>query len=61
MEITEDTSESSLFRAICLAAAPVEHEDADLVLAALRARGWSIDIRGHQRAGEMVITLKKGV
>lgn len=60
MQIIDDsTPDAALFRAINLAGAPFEHEDADPVLAALRARGWAIRIQGHQRSGELIITLRK--
>ena len=59
MNIDPETPDSALFRAICLSAAPFEHEEADPILAALRARGWEISIQGHQRAGFMTVTLSK--
>ncbi len=55
----DDESESALIRAIHLAATGAEHESVCSELAALRERGWNIRIQGHQRAGELVITLTK--
>ncbi len=55
----EDKADSALIRSIHLAAAGADHEDVCSELAALRERGWEIRIQGHQRAGELVITITK--
>jgi len=61
----EDTAapDSKFFRAICLASNPnaQEIDEACPTLSALAARGWSVDVRGHQRLGEVVITIRRRV
>lgn len=62
MEDNETVPAAAFFRAICLATSPagVDHEDACPTLSALAKRGWSIDVRGHQRAGVVVVTISRG-
>lgn len=59
MDITDETSESAIIRSLHLGAAGANHEPACEELLALRARGWDIEIRGHQRAGEITIKLTR--
>lgn len=59
MIVFDNTPDSALFRSISLATVPFTHEDADPILAALASRGWEITTQGNQRAGEVVITIRK--